>query len=67
MDPSVITAHDFTGRTTATPSGVGRIDYIWYRGAIVIEDFSILTDTAGGAPGVFPSDHWPVMCQIIVP
>lgn len=65
-DGNPATCHEFTGRTDSPPTGAGRIDYIWYRGAVAVTDFRILTDRSGAAPGVFPSDHWPVMCTIIL-
>lgn len=57
------TYHGFTGKVPTDPQESNRIDYIWYRGKVETADFRIIMDRAGEDPGVYPSDHWPVICR----
>ncbi len=49
----VPTFHGFTGK----PAGLGRIDWILYRGALVPRTAETITSNEGGK---YPSDHFPV-------
>jgi endonuclease/exonuclease/phosphatase family metal-dependent hydrolase len=63
-DSRSATYHEWGGRTKALPGKLNRIDYIWNRGNLIVNDCRILTDNPSGTPGVYPSDHWPVLCDI---
>jgi len=42
-----------------------RIDYIWIRGQIRVLQARILHDRPGDDPRVYPSDHWPILCEVM--
>jgi endonuclease/exonuclease/phosphatase family metal-dependent hydrolase len=60
------TCHSFTGETTVSIPHASRIDYIWGRGSVEMSNHKIINDGADDPAGVFPSDHWPVMCEITI-
>jgi endonuclease/exonuclease/phosphatase family metal-dependent hydrolase len=62
-DVPLASCHGWTGRTVAVPDQAGRIDYVWHRGNVRIADCRILTENPAEEPGVYPSDHWPVLCD----
>lgn len=62
-----ITSHGFSGRTRNPlwrRKGEGRIDYIWTRGKIRVLRTRILHDNPGENPRIYPSDHWPILCDV---
>jgi len=66
-DEAAATYHGYTGRTAAAADQEARIDYIWHRGNLEVARYRIETGRAGAAEGVYPSDHWPVVCRVGVP
>ena len=58
------TFHSFTGATTVDEPGKGRIDYVWLKGDVQVEQCRILFDRPGDDPELYPSDHWPIMCDL---
>ncbi len=56
------TFHDFKGNDFSL-SIPGPIDYILYRGEGIRAESRILSDNPAKVPGVYPSDHWPVLCE----
>ena len=71
-DDTAVTFHNWTGRTVAAHGRSGRIDHVWHRGnaghrnagRAKIADCRVLTDNPATQPGVYPSDHWPVLCDV---
>jgi endonuclease/exonuclease/phosphatase family metal-dependent hydrolase len=61
------TNHEWNGRTEALAGKSNRIDYIWNRGKLQVKACRILIDNPSTKPGVYPSDHWPVLCDIQLP
>ena len=61
---TAVTFHDWTGRTVAAPDRSQRIDHVWHRGNVKVADGRVLTDNPATQPGVYPSDHWPVLCDV---
>ena len=62
-----VTSHSFTGcrrNIFWRRRGEGRIDYIWIRGRIRVSRTSILYDRPGEQAAVYPSDHWPILCDV---
>lgn len=60
-----VTFHNFSGLTTVDEHfHKGRIDYIWLTGNVNIERSRILCDRPGDDPELYPSDHWPILCDI---
>lgn len=62
-----ITFHGFRGRRRSFLSWRGRrlIDYLWIRGSISVLNIQLVYDNPGN-PNVYPSDHWPVLADILV-
>ena len=59
------TFHDFKG--DRFPKLVnGPIDYIWYRGKGITGNSEILLSNPSEVPGVYPSDHWPMLGEFIL-
>ena len=59
-----VTCHNFTGRKVVNEqSDQGRIDYIWIKGNVQVEQCRILFDQPGDDPELYASDHWPVLCD----
>jgi len=64
-EDNFVTCHNFTGiKTVNDRSDKGRIDYIWIKGDVKVEQSCILFDQPGDDPELYPSDHWPVLCDI---
>ena len=63
-DDTAVTFHDWTGRTAAACDRAERIDHVWHRGNVKVADCRVLTDNPSTQPGVYPSDHWPVLCDV---
>ena len=71
-DDTAVTFHNWTGRTVVAHGRSGRIDHVWHRtnaragnaGRVKILDCRVLTDNPSPQPGVYPSDHWPVLCDV---
>jgi endonuclease/exonuclease/phosphatase family metal-dependent hydrolase len=66
-DDTAVTFHNWTGRTVAAHGRSGRIDYVWQRSNLAnvkVADCRVLTDNPATQPGVYPSDHWPVLCDV---
>jgi endonuclease/exonuclease/phosphatase family metal-dependent hydrolase len=60
-----VSSHGFSGLKLATgQTKEGRIDYIWIKGDVQVEHCYILFDRPGDDPDLYPSDHWPIMCDI---
>lgn len=60
-----VSYHNFTGTTTVNANpDIGRIDYIWLKGDLQAAQSRILFDRPGNLPDVYPSDHWPVLCDV---
>jgi len=60
-----VTAHNFTGiKTINDQSDKGRIDYIWLKGDVQVEQSCILFERPGNDPELYPSDHWPILCDV---
>jgi endonuclease/exonuclease/phosphatase family metal-dependent hydrolase len=62
------TFHGFKGRKKSILSWRGRklIDYIWVRGSISVLNIQLVYDNPGNIPNVFPSDHWPVLADVLI-
>ena len=63
-----VTSHSFTGckrNLLWRWRGEGRIDYIWIRGQVRVLRARILHDRPGDDPCVYPSDHWPILCDVL--
>ena len=41
----------------------GRIDYIWVTNRVAVQKYGVLNDMQYGH---FPSDHFPVMVQVVL-
>lgn len=71
-DDHSVTFHGFSGRKSVhdpedgRTAGEGRIDYIWLKGDVRVECCRILHDQPGDDPDLYPSDHWPVLCDLMV-
>lgn len=64
-DDRCVTFHDFTGRQTVNEhSNEGRIDYVWLKGDVQVERSWIVVDRPGNDPDLYPSDHWPIACDL---
>ena len=63
-DDTAVTFHDWTGRTVAARDRAERIDHVWHRGNVKVADCRVLTDNPSTQLGVYPSDHWPVLCDV---
>ena len=63
-DDTAVTFHNWTGRTVAARDRSERIDHVWHRGNVKVADCRVLTDNPSTQPGVYPSDHWPVLCDV---
>lgn len=63
-EKNCVTFHDFSGAKTVGEPGQGRIDYIWLKGDVQVEQCRILFDRPSDDPALYPSDHWPIMCDV---
>ena len=63
-EDTCITWHDFTGTCHVNESSKGRIDYVWLKGDMQVERSWIVFDRPGSDPGLYPSDHWPIACDL---
>ena len=63
-DDTAVTFHEWTGRTVAARDRSERIDHVWHRGNVKVADCRVLTDNPSTQLGVYPSDHWPVLCDV---
>jgi endonuclease/exonuclease/phosphatase family metal-dependent hydrolase len=62
-----VTSHSFSGRRRNLLwrwKGEGRIDYIWTRGQSRVLQSRILYDRPGEDARLYPSDHWPILCDV---
>ncbi len=65
-DDLYVTFHDFTGiQTVNEHSNEGRIDYVWFTGDVKVERSWIVFDRPGSDPDLYPSDHWPIACDLM--
>lgn len=65
LEDTFVTCHNFTGiQRVNEQSDQGRIDYIWLNGNVKVENSSILFDHPGDDPELYPSDHWPIICDM---
>jgi len=67
QDSLLTTNHLWNGRTEVLSGKSNRIDYIWNRGNLQVKECRILLDNPATKPGIYPSDHWPVLCDIQLP
>jgi len=67
QNPIAVTYHGWTGLTESDSNENGRIDYIWNRGNLQVKECRIIIDNPSIEQGVYPSDHWPVLCDIYLP
>jgi endonuclease/exonuclease/phosphatase family metal-dependent hydrolase len=66
-EDACITWHDFTGRQTVNErSNEGRIDYVWLKGDVRVECSWIVFDRPGSDPELYPSDHWPIVSDLVL-
>ncbi len=64
-DDQFVSAHAFTGlKLAANQTKEGRIDYVWLKGDVKVEECRILFDRPGDDPELYPSDHWPLLCDM---
>jgi endonuclease/exonuclease/phosphatase family metal-dependent hydrolase len=64
QNPIAVTYHGWKGLAELDSNENGRIDFIWNRSNLKVKECRILTDNPSKKPGVYPSDHWPVLCDI---
>jgi len=65
--PWFVTSHSFSGRTVNRFWrfwGEGRIDYIWIKGDARVVRSRILQEQPEPGPALYPSDHWPLLCEV---
>lgn len=66
-EDTCVTWHNFTGiRHVNEHSNKGRIDYVWLKGHIQVERSWIVFDRPGDDSDVYPSDHWPIVCDMVI-
>jgi endonuclease/exonuclease/phosphatase family metal-dependent hydrolase len=66
-DSPSTTNHEWNGRTEQVSGKSNRIDYVWNRGNLQVKECRILIDNPSTEQGVYPSDHWPVLCDVQIP
>lgn len=65
---NLVSFHNFSGRKKGSIFRKWfretRLDYIFLKGKLSVEQSRIIFDRPGSNPERFPSDHWPILCDI---